>query len=221
MSHTRSHPDIAALLGRARIVPVLTIRRLADAVPLARALAEGGLDVIEIALRSPVAAEAAAAIMRDVPAVAIGIGTVQAAADLALAERLGARFAVSPGATREVLSAAAAGKLPFLPGVATPSEIMAAAAHGFSLLKFFPAESAGGIAALKSFAGPFPDLRFCPTGGIDEARASAYLALGNVVAIGGSWMAPEAYIAAGKFDRIAAAARRARAIADEVAAPLL
>ncbi len=214
MSNAPATNEFAAILAQARIVPVLTIRRLADAIPLARALVEGGLAVLEIALRSPVAAEAAAAIAREVPGAAIGIGTVQTPADLALAQRLGARFAVSPGATRELLAAAAAGPLPFLPGIATPSELMTAAGHGFTVLKFFPAETAGGIAALKSFAGPFPDIRFCPTGGIGEAKAADYLAQPNVVAIGGSWMVPEADIAAGDFSRIAEGARRARKLAD-------
>ena len=199
--------NIASILSAAPVIPVLTIARTADAVLLARALAEGGLTVLEVTLRTEAALDAISAIAKNVPQAIVGAGTVFAAADLRNARDAGARFAVSPGLTEKLASEAA--RLPLLPGIATASEIMQGREFGFSHFKFFPAESSGGIAALKSFAGPFADVRFCPTGGITADTAPAYLALKNVMCVGGSWMVPEAMIAARDWSSIAKLARDA------------
>ena len=197
-----------AILEGAPVIPVVTIRDPARAVSLARALVAGGIRAIEVTLRTPQARDAAAAIIAEVKDAVVGIGTVLTPADLRAAEEMGAQFALSPGASPALLEAASASPLPFIPGIATPSELMAVLAAGLDVAKFFPAASAGGMAALKAFAGPFPTARFCPTGGIGEADAAAWLALPNVVAIGGSWLAPEADISAGRFDAITERARR-------------
>jgi 2-dehydro-3-deoxyphosphogluconate aldolase/(4S)-4-hydroxy-2-oxoglutarate aldolase len=199
---------LAALLSSARVVPVLTIERLEDAVPLARALVAGGVRVLEVTLRTPVAIEAAKAIMAEVPEAIVGIGTILNAGDLARAETLGAKFGISPGSTPDLLKAAAASPLPLAPGIATASELMLALAHGFGLVKFFPAEQAGGIKALRALAGPFPDMRFCPTGGIGEANAASWLSEPNVVAVGGSWLCPAADIRSGNWTGITAICNR-------------
>ncbi|HEY8610368.1 MAG TPA: bifunctional 4-hydroxy-2-oxoglutarate aldolase/2-dehydro-3-deoxy-phosphogluconate aldolase [Roseomonas sp.] len=199
----------AGLLHAARIVPVLTIHDAAMAVPLARALVAGGVHTLEITLRTEAGAKAAEAIIAGVPGAVVGLGTVLTRRDLDLARRIGATFAFSPGATPELLDAAAEIGLPFVPGIATASELMAAMARGFSTVKLFPAAQLGGIGALKSLGAPFPDARFCPTGGIGEKEAPDYLALPNVVAVGGSWLAPAAEVAAGNWDVIEARARRA------------
>jgi len=199
---------LLALFRAARVVPVLTIERVADAVPLARALVQGGVRTLEVTLRTPVAVESAKAIIAEVPHAIVGIGTILDAHDLARAEALGAKFGISPGATPELLKAAAAGALPFAPGIATASELMAALARGFDLVKFFPAEPSGGIKALRALAGPFPQAKFCPTGGIGEANASAWLAEPNVVAVGGSWLCPPAEIRAGDWSGITAICER-------------
>jgi len=178
------------ILIPARVVPVLTIERAEDGVPLARALVAGGVKVLEVTFRTEAAAAAAKAIIAEVPEAIVGMGTVLNGDDLRRAQALGARFAVSPGATPELLDAAAASDLPLLPGVATSSEVMQAQARGFNLLKFFPAEQAGGIPMLRALGGPFPNMRFCPTGGIGAANAAAWLAEPNVVAVGGSWLCP-------------------------------
>jgi 2-dehydro-3-deoxyphosphogluconate aldolase/(4S)-4-hydroxy-2-oxoglutarate aldolase len=194
-------------------VPVLTIDCVADAVPLARALAAGGLPVTEVTLRTPVALDAIAAIVAEVPEAIVGVGTVTEVPEIRLALTAGAKFLVSPGTTEELAAAFAQVRVPVLPGCATVSEAMALAARGFPVLKFFPAEAAGGIAFLKSIAAPLPRVKFCPTGGIGPANAVSYLALPNVVAIGGSWVAPADLLAAGNFARItelAAAASRLR-----------
>ncbi len=195
---------LAPLFKQAVVIPVLTIERLEDAVPLAKALVAGGVRVLEVTLRTPVAIEAAKAIIADVPGTTVGIGTILNANDLARAEALGASFGISPGATPDLLKAAAASALPFAPGVATASELMQALAHGFNLVKFFPAEQSGGIKALRALAGPFPDARFCPTGGIGEANAAAWLSEPNVVAVGGSWLCPAADIRSGNWAGISA-----------------
>jgi 2-dehydro-3-deoxyphosphogluconate aldolase/(4S)-4-hydroxy-2-oxoglutarate aldolase len=201
---TADQERFAALLKSAVVIPVLTIERLEDAVPLARALVAGGVRVLEVTLRTSVAIEAARAIMAEVPEAVVGIGTILNADDLARAKALGASFGISPGATPDLLKAAAASGLPFAPGVATASEVMQALAHGFNLLKFFPGEQSGGIKALRALAGPFPDVRFCPTGGIGEANAAAWLAEPNVVAVGGSWLCPPADIRSGNWAGITA-----------------
>ena len=200
---------LAALLRSGCVIPVLTIERLDDAVPLARALVAGGVRVLEVTLRTPVAIAAAKAIMAEVPEAVVGIGTILNPADLARAEDIGARFGISPGATPELLKAAAASALPFAPGIATASELMQALAHGFGLVKFFPAEQSGGIKALRALAGPFPDARFCPTGGIGESNAAAWLAEPNVVAVGGSWLCPAVDIRSGNWAGITAMCNRA------------
>jgi 2-dehydro-3-deoxyphosphogluconate aldolase/(4S)-4-hydroxy-2-oxoglutarate aldolase len=201
---TVAQEKLATLLKSAVVIPVLTIERLEDAVPLARALVAGGVRVLEVTLRTPVAIESARAILAEVPEAVVGIGTILNADDLVRAKTLGASFGISPGATPDLLKAAAASGLPFAPGVATASEVMQALAHGFNLLKFFPAEQSGGIKALRALAGPFPDVRFCPTGGVGEANAAAWLAEPNVVAVGGSWLCPSADIRSGNWDGITA-----------------
>ena len=200
---------LAALLRSACVIPVLTIERLEDAAPLARALVAGGVRVLEVTLRTPVAIEAAKAIMAHVPDAIVGIGTILSGDDLARAENVGAQFGISPGATPELLKAAGESGLPFAPGIATSSELMQALGHGFDLVKFFPAEQSGGIKTLRALAGPFPDARFCPTGGIGEANAAAWLAEPNVVAVGGSWLCPAAYIRSGNWSGITAMCQRA------------
>ena len=204
--------DIRAVLRRAPVMPVITIRDAARAAPLARALAAGGLTAIEITLRTAAALEAIAAVAREVPECLAGAGTVLNGRDLAAAREVGAAFAVSPGATPELLAAARADGSPFLPGIATAGELMAGLAAGFECFKLFPAAQAGGPAMLKFFGGPFPNVRFCPTGGIDLKSAPAYLALANVDCVGGSWVAPEPLIEAGDFAAIEALAREAAAL---------
>jgi 2-dehydro-3-deoxyphosphogluconate aldolase/(4S)-4-hydroxy-2-oxoglutarate aldolase len=199
---------IAALFAEAQVIPVLTIERVADAVPLARALVAGGVRVLEVTLRTPVAADAAKAIMAEVPEAIVGIGTILNPDDLARAEKLGARFGISPGATPDLLKAATHSALPFAPGIATASELMAALAHGFGFAKFFPAEQAGGIKALRALAGPFPQVRFCPTGGIGEANAVTWLSEPNVMAVGGSWLCPVSEVRAGNWAGITAMCQR-------------
>jgi 2-dehydro-3-deoxyphosphogluconate aldolase/(4S)-4-hydroxy-2-oxoglutarate aldolase len=203
------HERLTALLRIAPIIPVITIERLEDAVPVARALVAGGLRVLEITLRTPVAASAAAAIAADVLEGVVGIGTVLTPKDLVEARQTGAQFALSPGCTAELLDAAAQSDLPFIPGIATASELMLALSRGFDTVKFFPAVPAGGIAALKALAGPFPQARFCPTGGISEENAADWLALPNVPVVGGSWLTPPDDLRAGNWDAITARARRA------------
>jgi 2-dehydro-3-deoxyphosphogluconate aldolase/(4S)-4-hydroxy-2-oxoglutarate aldolase len=208
MTPTPKQEKLAALFKLAVVIPVLTIERLEDAVPLAKALVAGGVRVLEVTLRTPVAIPAAQAIISSVPEAVVGIGTILNANDLVRAEALGAVFGISPGATPDLLKAAAASTLPFAPGIATASELMQALAHGFNLAKFFPAEQSGGIKALRALAGPFPDARFCPTGGIGEANAAAWLAEPNVFAVGGSWLCPAADIRSGNWAGITAICNR-------------
>jgi 2-dehydro-3-deoxyphosphogluconate aldolase / (4S)-4-hydroxy-2-oxoglutarate aldolase len=200
---------LAELLNSACVIPVLTIERLEDAVPLAKALVAGGVRVLEVTLRTPVAIDAAKAIIAEVPDAVVGIGTILTADDLKRAEALGAKFGISPGATPDLLRAVVASGLPFAPGITTASELMQALAYGFDLVKFFPAEQSGGIRALRALAGPFPEVRFCPTGGIGEANAAAWLAEPNVVAVGGSWLCPAADIRSGNWAGISAICDRA------------
>jgi 2-dehydro-3-deoxyphosphogluconate aldolase/(4S)-4-hydroxy-2-oxoglutarate aldolase len=199
---------LAALFKAAAVIPVLTIERLEDAVPLARALVAGGVRTLEVTLRTSVAIEAAKAMMAEVPEAIVGIGTILNPADLARVEKLGVRFGISPGGTADLLKAAADSALPFAPGVATASELMLALSHGFDLAKFFPAEQAGGIKGLRALGGPFPHVRFCPTGGIGEANAASWLAEPNVVAVGGSWLCPAAEVRAGNWAGITAICQR-------------
>ena len=208
-----------ALFSKTSVIPVLTIDRVADAVPLARALSEGGLDVIEVTMRTPAATAAIAAIVRELPQIVVGAGTVLRAADVAEAVHAGARFLVSPGTTPELAAAALAADLPYMPGVVTPSEIMAVRALGICVMKLFPAEAIGGVALLRALAPVFPGIAFCPTGGIDESSAAEYLRLPNVPMVGGSWMAPKDAVAAGDWGRIRRLAERAAALTKTAARP--
>lgn len=201
--------DIAAIAALAPVIPVLTIESRESAVPLARALVNGGLPVLEITLRTGVALEALRAITAEVPGAVVGAGTVLNPTQLAEVQRAGARFAVSPGCTPSLAAAAKAAAVPFLPGVQTVSEAMELAERGFRLLKFFPADIAGGIGWLRAVAAPLAGLRFCPTGGIGADTAPAYLALANVACVGGSWVVPKAAVASGDWmavERLAAGA---------------
>jgi 2-dehydro-3-deoxyphosphogluconate aldolase/(4S)-4-hydroxy-2-oxoglutarate aldolase len=191
---------------------VITIEDASAAVPLARALVAGGLPVVEITLRTPAAVEAARAIIAEVKEAVVGIGTVLKPDDLQRAEGLGAAFAISPGLSIELLHAAASGNLPFVPGIQTASDLIACVTRGYDLVKFFPAVPAGGLATLNALGGPFPDVRFCPTGGIGEADAAQWLAHPRVVAVGGSWVAPASDIKAGAWSKIEARARAAAAL---------
>lgn len=208
-AHTRT---LADLLARAPVLPVIAIDRLDNAVPLAEALVAAGLPVLEVTLRTTVALAAIERIAAAVPGAVVGAGTVLTPADLDAVRDAGAAFAVSPGATAALYAAAAGHPLPWLPAIATASELMQGLQHGHRHFKFFPAESSGGIAALKSYAGPFPNARFCPTGGIDAAKAPAYLALPNVVTVGGSWMLPTEALRHRDFAAIGRLAREAAAL---------
>ena len=186
---------LADLLNLSPVIPVLVIEDLDTAVPLGCALVEGGLPVLEITLRTPVALDAMRRISSEVEGAICGAGTVLDAAQLRAAEQAGASFAVSPGATQHLITAASHSSVSLLPGAATASESMALIEQGYHLQKFFPAEPMGGAATLAALASPLPMVRFCPTGGIDQAKAAAYLKLGNVIAVGGSWMAPKVMVA--------------------------
>ena len=194
------------------VIPVIVLDRVEDAVPLAQALVAGGVRVLEVTLRTPVALQCMAAIAREVPEAIVGAGTVRSAADAHAAKAAGCRFAVSPGYRPEIGRACRDMALPLLPGVATASEVMAANADGYFFLKFFPATAAGGIPLLKAFAAPFGDVHFCPTGGISLATAPQFLALPNVKVCGGSWLTPSDAVAAGDWARITALAREAAAL---------
>lgn len=199
------------LVTHGPVIPVIVIDRLQDAVPLAEALVAGGVRVLEVTLRTPVALDAIRA-MSAVPGAIVGAGTLRSAADARAAKAAGALFGVSPGYTAEVGAACREVALPLLPGVATASEVMAAQADGLGFLKFFPATAAGGIPMLKALAGPFPDVVFCPTGGISLATAPDFLALPNVKVCGGSWLTPADAVRAGDWDRITTLAREASAL---------
>ena len=201
--------DISAITGLAPVIPVLTIERVADAVPLARALVKGGLPVLEITLRTATAMAGLEAIAKEVPQAVVGAGTVLEAAQVEQIQRLGAKFAVSPGGTPALVAATQAARLPFLPGVQTVSEAMVLAEQGYRVVKFFPADAAGGVAWLKAVGAPLAGLRFCPTGGIGADTAQGYLSLPNVACVGGSWLAPRAAVDArdwSQIERLAAAA---------------
>ncbi len=203
-------PHQIAALGP--VIPVIVLQRVADAVPLAQALVAGGVRVLEVTMRTPVALECIAAIAKAVPEAVVGAGTIRSAADAHAAKAAGSLFAVSPGYTREVGAACQELKLPLLPGVATASEVMLAQGDGFDFLKFFPAQQAGGVAMLKALGGPFPDVSFCPTGGITAETAPQFLALPNVKVCGGSWLTPADAVAAGDWGRITALAKAASAL---------
>jgi 2-dehydro-3-deoxyphosphogluconate aldolase/(4S)-4-hydroxy-2-oxoglutarate aldolase len=204
--------DIRALLKVAPVIPVLTVNRLEHAIPLAEALVAGGLRVLEVTLRTEAGLAAIEAMSRSVPDAIVGVGTLTRADEFAAAGRAGARFGVSPGLTPELIAAAKGVAYPLLPGVMTPSDLIAARAAGFSACKLFPAQQAGGIGMLKAMAGPFPDVVFCPTGGVTRATAPDFLALPNVGCVGGSWIATPDLMAAGKWKEIEALARDAASL---------
>ena len=191
------------------VIPVIVLQRVEDAVPMARALVGGGVRVLEVTLRTPAALACMAAITREVPEAIVGAGTLRSAADVRAARDVGCQFGVSPGYTAALGAACRDVGLPLLPGVATAGEVMAANADGLSFLKFFPATAAGGVPMLKALAGPFPDVVFCPTGGITAESAPQFLALANVKVCGGSWLTPADAIEAGDWTRITALARQA------------
>jgi len=203
--------EIERILKLSPVMPVVIIEEAEIAPDLARAFVRGGIRVVEITLRTPAALAAIAAIARHVPEIAVGAGTVLSAQDLQAAASAGATFAISPGATPDLLSAAAAAPIPYLPAVATASELMDGLAAGYHCFKFFPAGPAGGTAMLKAFAGPFPQARFCPTGGITQDSVKSYLDLPNVLCAGGSWLSPADALAARDWRRIESLASRAAA----------
>jgi 2-dehydro-3-deoxyphosphogluconate aldolase/(4S)-4-hydroxy-2-oxoglutarate aldolase len=202
-------PDPTSLVAQVPVIPVLTIDRVTDAVPLARALVAGGLKVIEVTLRTAAALDAMTAIAAEVTDCVVGAGTVTEPRHVDQVVAAGAKYIVSPGTPPTLAKALAQASAPAVPGCATVTEALWLVEHGFKVLKFFPAEAAGGTQWLKSIAGPLPDLRFCPTGGIDAKNAAAYLALPNVLAVGGSWVVPKDALAKGDFSRITALAREA------------
>ena len=200
---------LEAMLRAAPVVAVVVIDQLADAVPLARALVAGGIPAIEITLRTPAALDAIHAVAAEVEGAIAGAGTVLCADDLRKAEDANAKFAVSPGVSPELLGAMEKSTLPFLPGSASASEAMALFARGYRLQKFFPAQAAGGVDYLRALGGPLPGIGFCPTGGVSPANAATYLALPNVICVGGSWLAPANLVRAADWPAITALARAA------------
>jgi 2-dehydro-3-deoxyphosphogluconate aldolase/(4S)-4-hydroxy-2-oxoglutarate aldolase len=204
--------EILSVMALAPVIPVLTVRNAEDGVDQARALVAGGLLAIEVTLRTPGALAAIAAIRSAVPGAVVGAGTILTPEQIAEACAAGARFLVSPGASPRLAQAAAAAPVPFLPGVATASEAITLMDLGFRALKLFPAEAVGGARLLASLAGPLPDLRFCPTGGVDLVKAPAYLALPNVACVGGSWMLPKAALDSGDYATVEKLAREAAAL---------
>ena len=201
--------ELARCMRLAPVIPVVVIEDARAAVPMARALVAGGIPAIEVTLRTSAALEAVRAIAAEVEGAVVGVGTVLGEADLQAAQQAGARFAVSPGATARLLDAAQDVDLPLLPGAATASEAMALLERGYRHLKFFPAVPAGGAKLLAAWAGPLPQLRFCPTGGISVASAGDFLALPNVLCVGGSWLTPADKLAAGDWTGIEQLARAA------------
>ena len=208
----RHNAGIRALFSGVPVIPVLQFADPAAAVEVVRALVGGGLSIIEVTLRTTAALAAIRQISVEVPDAVVGAGTIRDPEQAMAAIGAGARFLVAPGVTPRLVQAAERWPVPFLPGVATASEAMALADLGYRHLKFFPAEASGGAAALAALAGPLPDIAFCPTGGIDATRAPAYLALANVFAVGGSWVAPAAMVGAGDWSAITALARTAAAL---------
>lgn len=200
------------LVPHGPVIPVIVLQRVADAVPLARALVAGGVKVLEITLRTPVALDCMRAIARDVPEAIVGAGTIRSVEDAKAALAAGCRFGVTPGYRRDIGRACQDIGLPLLPGVATAGEVMAANADGYGFLKFFPAAAAGGIPMLKALAGPFADVVFCPTGGITPETAPQFLALPNVQVCGGSWLTPQQAVDRQDWERITALAKAASAL---------
>ena len=201
-----------SIMRDAPVIPVIVLNKVEHAVPMAEALVAGGIRVLEVTLRTPQGLTCIEAIAKAVPQAIVGAGTVRSAADAAAAAQAGARFAVSPGYTSKLGQACRDLGLPLLPGVATSSEIMAAMEDGLSELKFFPAVQSGGIQMLKAWQGPFGDVRFCPTGGISPANAAEFLALSNVVCVGGSWLVPSSAVEAGNWSQITDLAKATHAL---------
>jgi 2-dehydro-3-deoxyphosphogluconate aldolase/(4S)-4-hydroxy-2-oxoglutarate aldolase len=201
--------ELRPIVTAAPVIPVVVLEDAELAVPLARALVAGGLHVIEVTLRTGAAIGAIEAIAGEVEGAIVGAGTVLSKGQLIAAARAGARFIVSPGINADLLKAAEDSPVPFLPGAATASEVMQLMDEGYTIVKFFPAEAAGGITYLKALASPLPVMRFCPTGGIDANNAPAYLALDNVVCVGGSWVTPKDALAVGDWARVEELARKA------------
>ncbi|KAF1057336.1 MAG: 2-dehydro-3-deoxy-phosphogluconate aldolase [Pseudomonas citronellolis] len=213
MSSPEQHiQQIDALAQRARILPVITIDREADILPMADALAAGGITVLEVTLRTALGLTAIRQLRAQRPELIIGAGTILDAATFGQAEEAGAQFIVTPGCTKEILEHAAGSAVPLLPGVATASEIMAAYRYGLRRFKLFPAKVCGGVEALKAFGGPFPDVRFCPTGGVGVDNLLDYASLRNVMCVGGSWMLPKAAIDAGDWASVERLSREALAL---------
>jgi 2-dehydro-3-deoxyphosphogluconate aldolase/(4S)-4-hydroxy-2-oxoglutarate aldolase len=200
---------VTEICGLAPVIPVLVVDDLDTAAPLAHALVKGGLPVLEITLRTPVALDAIKAMKAAVPDAVVGAGSLRTPADVAAVKAAGAVFGVSPGWTPTLLDAADAAGLPMLPGVATPSEAMRASERGLEVLKFFPAEQNGGAPALKAWSGPLPSIKFCPTGGVTPENAPDYLSLPNVIVVGGSWVAPKDAVKARDWDLVEALAAEA------------
>ncbi len=203
---------IAAILRLSPVMPVVTIEDAGTAADLARALVRGGIQVIEVTLRTSQALKAIETIAAQVPEICVGAGTVMSQEDLSHAANAGAAFAISPGSTRELLTAGASFRIPYLPAVSTASELMTALAAGYSHFKLFPANVAGGLGALKAFYGPFPDARFCPTGGVTPQTAGSYLEQPNVLCVGGSWLTPGDLLKSRDWQRIESLAREAAAL---------
>jgi 2-dehydro-3-deoxyphosphogluconate aldolase/(4S)-4-hydroxy-2-oxoglutarate aldolase len=201
--------DVRTVMTTSPVIPVLTVTRLEQAAPLAHALARGGLRVLEVTLRTPVALAAIEAMRAAVPTAIVGAGTLTRTEDFAAAARAGAQFGVTPGLTAELAAAARSVDFPLLPGVMTPTELIAARNAGYSAFKLFPAQQAGGVAMLKALGGPFPDVVFCPTGGVTRQNAAEFLALPNVLCVGGSWIVPADALATGDWERIEVLARDA------------
>jgi 2-dehydro-3-deoxyphosphogluconate aldolase/(4S)-4-hydroxy-2-oxoglutarate aldolase len=207
--------NIRQILSLAPVIPVITIRDVAHAAPLAEALVKGGLTVLEVTLRSGAALESISIMRRAVPQAIVGVGTLAQPAQFRQADAAGAQFGVSPGLTPELAAAAGTVSWPLLPGIMTPSELIAARAQGYTSLKLFPAQQAGGIGMLKALNAVFPDVLFCPTGGISRQTAPDFLALPNVACVGGSWVVPEDALAGGDWARIEALARDAATLAKQ------
>jgi len=204
--------NVRAVMSTSPVIPVLTVTRLEHAVPLAHALVGGGLRVLEVTLRTPVALAAIEAMRAAVPTAIVGAGTLTRVEDFAAAAQAGAQFGVTPGLTAELASAARGVSFPLLPGIMTPTELIAARSAGYSAFKLFPAQQAGGVGMLKALAGPFPDVVFCPTGGVSRQNAAEFLALPNVLCVGGSWIVPPDALSAGDWERIEALARDAASL---------
>lgn len=203
---------ISEIFALSPVIPVVTIDDVEQAVPLAQALAAGGVPIIEVTLRTATALGAIAAIAADVPEICLGVGTIWTATDLHRAIDAGAHFGVSPGATSRLLDAVVESRLPFLPGCQTASEIADRVERGFEGVKFFPAETSGGAPALKGLTAVFPDTSFCPTGGVKPTNARDYLGIRGVDVVGGSWLTPKDAVAAGDWSKITATAREAAAL---------